>query len=110
MSISGRSLIACAKHNAEIVYHEKVVKIPLASGKMLRVQGERTEEGPKSLKSKKSDESKLSDILIVRDFPEVFSEDLLGLPPQRQVEFRIDLVPRATPIAKSPYRLAPSEM
>ncbi|GJW45396.1 putative reverse transcriptase domain-containing protein [Tanacetum coccineum] len=35
---------------------------------------------------------------------------MLGLPPQRQIEFRIDLVPRATPVAKSPYRLAPSEM
>ncbi|GKD60258.1 hypothetical protein Tco_1297767 [Tanacetum coccineum] len=99
-----------SKHNAKIVCHEKVVKIPLASGKMLRVQGERTKKSPKSLKSKKSDESKLSDILIVRDFPEVFSEDLLGLPPQRQVKFCIDLFPRVTLITKSPYRLAPSEM
>ncbi|GJU84458.1 reverse transcriptase domain-containing protein [Tanacetum coccineum] len=47
---------------------------------------------------------------VVREFEDVFPEDLSGLPPQRQVEFRIDLVPRATPIAKSPYRLAPSEM
>ncbi|GJV82275.1 putative reverse transcriptase domain-containing protein [Tanacetum coccineum] len=46
----------------------------------------------------------------VRDFEDVFSEDLEGLPPQQQVEFRIDLVPGATPIAKSPFRLAPSEM
>ncbi|GJU49370.1 hypothetical protein Tco_1218925 [Tanacetum coccineum] len=43
-------------------------------------------------------------------FTYVFSEDLLGLPLQRQVEFRIDLVPGATPVAKSPYRLAPSKM
>ncbi|GKG48288.1 hypothetical protein Tco_0510173, partial [Tanacetum coccineum] len=41
---------------------------------------------------------------------EVFPEDLSGLPPQRQVEFRIDLVSGATPVAKSPYRLATSEM
>ena len=46
----------------------------------------------------------------VRDFPDIFPEELLGLPPQRQVEFRIDLVPGATPVAKSPYRLAPAEM
>ncbi|GJU16547.1 putative nucleotidyltransferase, ribonuclease H [Tanacetum coccineum] len=46
----------------------------------------------------------------LRDFVDVFPEDLSGLPPQRQVEFRIDLVPGATPVAKSPYRLAPSEM
>ncbi|GJZ17718.1 hypothetical protein Tco_0553841 [Tanacetum coccineum] len=43
-------------------------------------------------------------------FPEVFPEDLPGIPPSRQVEFRIDLVPGATPIARAPYRLAPSEM
>ncbi|GJR29554.1 putative reverse transcriptase domain-containing protein [Tanacetum coccineum] len=50
------------------------------------------------------------DIPIVRDFEDVFPDDLSGLPPQRQVEFRIDLIPGATPVAKSPYRLAPSEM
>ncbi|GJU99432.1 putative reverse transcriptase domain-containing protein [Tanacetum coccineum] len=58
----------------------------------------------------KKDEPKLGNIPIVREFEDVFPEDLSGLPPQRQVEFRIDLVPGATPIAKSPYRLAPSEM
>ncbi|GJT55724.1 reverse transcriptase domain-containing protein [Tanacetum coccineum] len=47
---------------------------------------------------------------VVREFEDVFPEDFSGLPPQRQVEFRIDLVPGATPIAKSPYRLAPSKM
>jgi hypothetical protein len=50
------------------------------------------------------------DTPIVRDYPEVFPDDLTGLPPARQVEFRIDLVPGATPVAKAPYRLAPSEM
>ncbi|GJV58378.1 reverse transcriptase domain-containing protein, partial [Tanacetum coccineum] len=44
------------------------------------------------------------------DFPEVFPEDLPGLPPTRQVEFQIDLVPGAAPVARAPYRLAPSEM
>ncbi|GJS23935.1 putative reverse transcriptase domain-containing protein [Tanacetum coccineum] len=70
-----------SEHKAEIVCYEKVV-----------------------------DEPKLSDISVVQDFGEVFPKDLSGLPPQRQVEFRIDLVPGATPVAKSPYRLAPSEM
>ncbi|GKG15731.1 hypothetical protein Tco_0358054, partial [Tanacetum coccineum] len=46
----------------------------------------------------------------VQDFPEVFPEDLPGLPPTRQVEFQIDLVPGAAPVAQAPYRLAPSEM
>ncbi|GJX45878.1 putative reverse transcriptase domain-containing protein [Tanacetum coccineum] len=47
---------------------------------------------------------------IVNEFLDVFPEDLPGIPPERQVEFRIDLIPGATPIAKTPYRLAPSEM
>ncbi|GJS77242.1 putative reverse transcriptase domain-containing protein [Tanacetum coccineum] len=62
------------------------------------------------MKSTKSGELKTSDILIVRDLPKVFPEDLSRLPPQRQIEFRIDLVPGATMITKSPYRSAPSEM
>nr|GFD22493.1 putative reverse transcriptase domain-containing protein [Tanacetum cinerariifolium] len=69
------------QHKAEIVCYEKVV-----------------------------DEPKLCDISIVRDFVEVFQKDLSGLPPQRQIKFRIDLVLGVTPVAKSPYRLAPSEM
>ncbi|GJV75476.1 putative reverse transcriptase domain-containing protein [Tanacetum coccineum] len=64
----------------------------------------------KALMNAKVDEPKLSDISVVRDFVDVFPEDLSGLPPQRQVEFHIDLVPGATPVAKSPYRLAPSKM
>ncbi|GJX31276.1 putative reverse transcriptase domain-containing protein [Tanacetum coccineum] len=58
---------------AEIVCHEKVVRIPLPDGK-------------------------------------VFLDDLTGLPPIREIEFRIELIPGATPVAKSPYRLAPSEL
>ncbi|GJY13087.1 putative reverse transcriptase domain-containing protein [Tanacetum coccineum] len=50
------------------------------------------------------------DISIVRDFPEVFPEDFPGLPPTRQVEFQIDLIPGAAPVARAPYRLALSEM
>ncbi|GJY72221.1 hypothetical protein Tco_0475924 [Tanacetum coccineum] len=59
---------------------------------------------------KKSDEKQLEDIPVVREFPEVFPEDLPGLPPVRQVEFQIDLIPGAAPVARAPYRLAPSEM
>nr|GFA87582.1 reverse transcriptase domain-containing protein [Tanacetum cinerariifolium] len=98
------------EHKAEIVCHKKVVRIPLESGEILIVQGERTPGIAKALSNVKVDAPKVSDISIVRDFVEVFLKDLLGFPPQRQVEFHIDLVPRATPVAKSPYRLAPSEM
>ncbi|GKG19698.1 hypothetical protein Tco_0376797, partial [Tanacetum coccineum] len=88
----------------------KVVEIPVEDGRTLRVHGEQTIGIAKALKSAKEDEPKLGDISVVRDFEDVFPEDLAGLPRQRQVEFLIDLVPRATPIAKSPYRLATSEM
>ncbi|GKF08626.1 hypothetical protein Tco_0042850 [Tanacetum coccineum] len=59
---------------------------------------------------KKSDEKRLEDILVVREFPKVFPEDLPGLPPVRQLEFQIDIIQGATPIARAPYRLAPSEI
>ncbi|GJW31785.1 hypothetical protein Tco_0142704 [Tanacetum coccineum] len=58
----------------------------------------------------KSEKKRLEDVLIVQDFPEVFHEDLSGLPPTQQVEFQIDLIPSAAPMARAPYRLAPFEM
>ncbi|GJY21197.1 hypothetical protein Tco_0393763 [Tanacetum coccineum] len=54
--------------------------------------------------------TKTGNYKVVREFPEVFPEDLPGLPPVRQVEFQIDLIPGAAPVAREPYRLAPSEM
>nr|GEU85999.1 hypothetical protein [Tanacetum cinerariifolium] len=58
----------------------------------------------------KSEGKRLEDVLIVRGFPEVFPEDLPGLPSTRQVEFQIDLIPGAAPVPGAPYRLVPSEM
>ncbi|GJS00418.1 putative reverse transcriptase domain-containing protein [Tanacetum coccineum] len=58
----------------------------------------------------KSKEKRLEDVPIVQHFPKVFPEDLLGIPPTRQVEFQIDLIPGAAPVAWVPYRLALSEM
>nr|GEV42378.1 putative reverse transcriptase domain-containing protein [Tanacetum cinerariifolium] len=55
-------------------------------------------------------EKRLEDVPVIRDFPEVFPDDLPGLPPPQQMEFRIDLVPGVAPVARAPYRLAPSEM
>ncbi|GKC34743.1 putative reverse transcriptase domain-containing protein [Tanacetum coccineum] len=60
--------------------------------------------------STRTEEPKLKDIVVVRNFLEVFTDDLSGLPPFREFEFCIDLIPGAMPVAKSPYRLAPSEM
>ncbi|GJT75920.1 putative reverse transcriptase domain-containing protein [Tanacetum coccineum] len=99
-----------SRHKTEIVCHEKVVIILLPKGEMLRVLGERPEEKVRHLLSAKAEEQKLKDIVVTRNFSKVFPDDLSGLPPSREIEFRIDLIPGAMPVAKSPYRLAPSEM
>ncbi|GKA15902.1 hypothetical protein Tco_0695649, partial [Tanacetum coccineum] len=97
-------------HKAEIICYDKVVRIPLVDGKVLRGLGEKPEEKMRQLKSAKAKEKEQKEIEVVRDFPEVFLDDLSGLPPIREIEFRIGLIPGATPVAKSPYRLAPSEL
>ncbi|GJT93579.1 putative reverse transcriptase domain-containing protein [Tanacetum coccineum] len=62
------------------------------------------------MKENKSKEKQMKDVPVIRDFPEVFPEEFPRLPPPRKVEFRIDLVPGVAPVARAPYRLAPSEM
>ncbi|GJV08672.1 putative reverse transcriptase domain-containing protein [Tanacetum coccineum] len=90
-----------SKYHARIIFDEKVIHIPI-DGETLIIRAQVME--------KKSDEKRLEDILVVREFLEVFPEDLPGLPQVRQVEFQIDLMPGAAPVAPAPYRLAPSEM
>ncbi|GJT32312.1 putative nucleotidyltransferase, ribonuclease H [Tanacetum coccineum] len=99
-----------SKLRAKIVCFEKIFQIPLSNGENLEVHRERLEGNLKQLKTMKVNEPKLEDIPLVRDFPSVFPRDLSGLPPSHEVEFRIDLIPGVMPIAKSPYRLAPTEM
>nr|GEY87783.1 putative reverse transcriptase domain-containing protein [Tanacetum cinerariifolium] len=55
-------------------------------------------------------EKRMEDVPVIRDFLEMCPEELLGLPPPRQIEFLIDLVPGAAPVARAPYRLAPFKM
>ncbi|GJV21290.1 putative reverse transcriptase domain-containing protein [Tanacetum coccineum] len=86
-----------SKYHAKILYDKKVVHIPINGETLI-------------IREKKSDEKRLEDIPVVREFPEVFLEDLPRLPPVRQVEFQIDLIPGAALVARTPYRLAPSEM
>ena len=57
-----------------------------------------------------SNEARLEDVPVVRDFLDVFSYDLPGLPPEREIDFPIDLVPGTTPISLPPYRMAPDEL
>ncbi|GJV93460.1 putative reverse transcriptase domain-containing protein [Tanacetum coccineum] len=97
-------------HRAVIDCYEKIVRIPLPNGEILEVQGERPKKDPGSLACIKTDEKKLDDIQVVLDFPKLFPNDLSGLSPVREIEFRIDLILGMSPVVKSPYRLALSEM
>ncbi|GJT81394.1 putative reverse transcriptase domain-containing protein [Tanacetum coccineum] len=126
-----------ANHHAVIVCDEKVVRIPYGD-EVLIVQcdgGSRREKSKLSIISctkthkyvergcliflaqvtkketrDKSEEKRLKDVPFVRNFPEVFPEDLPGLQPTRQVEFQMDLVPGAALVARAPYRLSPLEL
>ncbi|GKA47038.1 putative reverse transcriptase domain-containing protein [Tanacetum coccineum] len=84
-----------SNHKAEIICHEKVVRIPLPNGKVLSILGERPKEKARLLMSAKASDKKQEEIVVVRDFPEVFPDDLSGLPPLWEIEFRIELIPGA---------------
>ncbi|GJX47513.1 putative reverse transcriptase domain-containing protein [Tanacetum coccineum] len=90
-----------SKYHARIICDEKVVHVPI-NGETLIIRAQ--------VMKKKSDEKRPEDIPVVREFLEVFPEDLPGLPPVRQVEFQIDLILGVAPVAHAPYRLAPSEI
>ncbi|GJR85901.1 putative reverse transcriptase domain-containing protein [Tanacetum coccineum] len=126
-----------AKYHVVIDCAEKIVHIPWGNETLI-IHGDRSNQGngthlniilctkthkyllkghhvflahvtTKEIKEK-SGEKRLEDVPIIRDFPKVFLEDFPGLPPTQQVEFQIDLLPGAVPVAREPYRLAPSEM
>nr|GEV22804.1 hypothetical protein [Tanacetum cinerariifolium] len=99
-----------SNHKDEIICHEKVVRIPILDGKVLRVLGERPEEKARLLMSAKASNKKQEEIVVVRDLPEAFLDYLSGLLHIQEIKFRIDLIPRAMPVAKSAYRLAPFEL
>ncbi|GKA50611.1 putative reverse transcriptase domain-containing protein [Tanacetum coccineum] len=118
-----------SKYHAKILCDEKVVHIPI-NGETLIIRGDRSKTRLNLISciktkryisrgcqvfmiqvmEKKSDEKRLEDIPVVKEFSDVFPEDLPGLPPVRQVEFQIDLIPGAAPVARTPYRLDPLEM
>nr|GEZ68800.1 reverse transcriptase domain-containing protein [Tanacetum cinerariifolium] len=64
----------------------------------------------RQLKSTKAKDKQQREIVVVRDFTKVFLDDLSGLPSVYEIKFRIKLIPGVVPVAKSPYRLAPSEL
>ena len=53
---------------------------------------------------------KLKELPTVNEFEDVFLEDLPGLPPERKIEFEIELIPRIAPISQTPYRMTPAEL
>nr|GEZ93517.1 putative reverse transcriptase domain-containing protein [Tanacetum cinerariifolium] len=89
-----------SKYYAKILCDEKAVHIPI-DGETLIIR---------VIEKKKSNEKRIENIPVVREFPDIFPEDLLGLPPIRQVEFQINQILGAAPVACASYRLAPSEM
>ncbi|GJZ79014.1 hypothetical protein Tco_0643851 [Tanacetum coccineum] len=94
---------------AKIVCFEKTLQIPLSNREILEVHGEQPEGNLKQSKTVRVNELKLKDIPVVRNFPSVFPKDLSSLPPSREVEFHIDLIPGVMPVTKPPYRLAHKE-
>ncbi|MFS8027566.1 putative nucleotidyltransferase, Ribonuclease H [Helianthus anomalus] len=121
------------ENHAEVVCFDKMIRFSLANGDLLCVYGETASKGLKLMSSiqaskylrkeyralltnivvaekEKKTKVEVKDVPVVREFPQVFPDDLPGLPPSRDVDFRIDLIPGANPVAKAIYRLAPSEM
>ncbi|GKA47126.1 putative reverse transcriptase domain-containing protein [Tanacetum coccineum] len=90
-----------SKYHARIICDEKVIDNPI-DGETLIIRSQVME--------KKSNDKRLEDIPVVKEFPEVFPENLLGLPPVCQVEFQINLIPGVAPVALAPYKLALLEM
>ncbi|GKA57732.1 hypothetical protein Tco_0756920 [Tanacetum coccineum] len=63
-----------------------------------------------SIKDNSLDGPRFESHPVVQNFPDVFFDELLGLPPEREVKFTIELIPGAEPISKAPYRMAPVEL
>ncbi|XP_071727119.1 uncharacterized protein [Rutidosis leptorrhynchoides] len=110
-----------AENRADIVCYQKVIRIPVNEDEPLMVYGERSNtslyfinclKAQKNIRNgclsmlvhvskTKPEGKKLKDVPIVREFPDVFSDELPGLPPHRDVEFQIDLISGAAPVART---------
>ncbi|PWA76257.1 reverse transcriptase domain-containing protein [Artemisia annua] len=124
-----------SKYRANVICDKKIVRVPYGK-EIFNIQGDRS--GSRSLSkltvisctrlpklidkgcylflaqiSEKGEKEKkgkcIGDVPIVHDFPDVFPGDLPGIPPTRKVEFQIDLIPGAAPVARAPYRVSPTE-
>ena len=63
-----------------------------------------------SIVEKRKEGTKLKELPVVNEFEDVFSKDLSGLPPEREIKFKIELVSGTAPISQVPYRMAPAEL
>ncbi|KAJ0937111.1 putative nucleotidyltransferase, Ribonuclease H [Helianthus annuus] len=118
-----------SRYHAKVVCFRKEIKLTSPSGKQVTIYGEKGGnpvicsmlEARKLMKhgckafmvyasETKKELLKIGDVPVVRDYEDVFPEELPGIPPEREVEFGIELIPGAKPVAKAPYRLAPSEL
>ena len=78
-------------------------------GKTIKVSA-KERQIPRQLRLNKVDVSELNKVQVVCEFPDVFPEELPGMPPDREIEFSIELAPGTAPIYKKPYIMAPSEL
>src|ERR1041384_7534434 len=97
-----------SRQNVYLDCKAKSVKLTHLSGKTINYTSPRTRTQVQSFNVLPL--SDLEDIPVVRDFPDVFPEELPGMPPERAVEFIVDLIPGTAPISKRPYKMAPHEL
>ncbi|XP_022032519.1 uncharacterized protein LOC110933613 [Helianthus annuus] len=118
-----------SRYHAKVVCFRKEIKLTSPSGKHVTLYGEKggnpvmcsmlkahklMRHGCRAfmIYANEPEEGlpKIEDVPVVREYVDVFPEDLPGVPPKQEVEFGIELIPGAKPVAKAPYRLAPSEL
>jgi hypothetical protein len=102
-----------SKHKVLIACAKKSVKLTTPGGKEMEFVAEPvvTAKGDANhAKVNQLDASQGSEVSMVNEFPDVFPEELLGMPPDRYIKFVIELKPGTTPIYKTPYRMANSEL
>ena len=119
-----------SKHWAIVDCDKKTVLLKCSDLSEVTVQGIRFEPIPKVISSmearrflrrgceaflalildSKREQVNLKNIPVIREFPDVFPEELLGVPPEREVDLSIEVVQGTTPISRTPYRIAPTEL
>jgi hypothetical protein len=98
------------ENGAQIDCKEKTVSLRSPGGGRVVYQGDRHAHIEVQLQLNALKEAKLEDILVFNEFQDVFPQELPGMPPNREIEFTIDLIPGTAPIAQAPYKMGPKEL